>query len=81
MIQSIKALKIMSGGGLLTSKLPTEDIIEVFLYSLIMLLVKGFLVMVTFNTMVPRIAYSFNQEYDISKFTPISIWEVILFLQ
>ena len=73
-----KALHLLSGGGLITSRLPTENILEIFMYSLIMLLVKGVLVMLTYNWMVPRMIQSIKKDYLTEEFQGITIWEGVL---
>ena len=78
-MNSHRALRILSGGGLISSRYDqSSSVIEIFVFSLLLLIIKGLLVMVTYNIMAPRIIKNFNPEYSPYQFQQITIWEGIL---
>ena len=61
--------KILIGGGVVSKSLTdNESMLQLFIMSLVILLLKGLLVMVTYNYMAPKITYNTNPNYDYRKF-------------
>ena len=70
---------ILVGGGIVSKGLvENESMLYLFGMSLLILLIKGLLVMVTYNFMAPKIAYNLNTNYEYRKFRRISLLEGIL---
>ena len=71
--------KVLIGGGVVSKSLgDNENMLQMFGLSLFILLIKGLLVMVTYNYMVPKITYNANPNYDYRKFRNINFLEAIL---
>ena len=71
--------KILIGGGVVSKSLgDNENMLQLFMLSLFILLIKGLLVMVTYNWMMPKITYNANPNYDYKKFRRINFLEAIL---
>lgn len=71
--------KILIGGGVVSKSLgDNENMLQLFMLSLFILLIKGLLVMVTYNWIIPKITYNANPNYDYKKFRPINFLEAIL---
>ena len=71
--------KILVGGGVASKSLAeNENMLQLFIMSLFILLIKGLLVMVTYNWMAPKITYNANPNYDHRKFRRINFIEAIL---
>tara|TARA_B100001250_G_C19429424_1_gene626819 strand:- start:184 stop:456 length:273 start_codon:yes stop_codon:yes gene_type:complete len=79
----LKALNILSGCGLLSKKLQTNDLGEVLLFSVLVLLIKSLIVMIAYNHVIPKIIKNIYQEYQEDLFRPITVidafWVVLLF--
>tara|TARA_B100000212_G_C27013449_1_gene380055 strand:+ start:164 stop:436 length:273 start_codon:yes stop_codon:yes gene_type:complete len=74
----LKMLNILSGCGLLSKKLNSNDIGEIFLFSILVLLLKSLIVMVTFNYSVPKILKNFDQKYQEDLFRPITVIDAFM---
>ena len=59
-----KVIKILSGGGILTKETNSGDFLEIFLFSLLILIIKGILVMITYNWIAPKLIRNVNQNYQ-----------------
>lgn len=71
--------KVLIGGGVVSKSLgDNENMLQLFGLSLFILLIKGLLVMVTYNWMMPKITYNANPNYDYRKFRSINFLEAIL---
>lgn len=71
--------KILIGGGVVSKNIgENENMLQLFGLSLFILLIKGLLVMVTYNWMMPKIIYNANPNYDYRKFRNINFIEAIL---
>ena len=71
--------KILIGGGVVSKNIgENENMLQLFGLSLFILLIKGLLVMVTYNWMMPKIIYNVNPNYDYRKFRNINFLEAIL---
>tara|TARA_B100000963_G_C22537776_1_gene630661 strand:- start:285 stop:554 length:270 start_codon:yes stop_codon:yes gene_type:complete len=71
--------KILIGGGVVSKSLgDNENMLQLFMLSLFILLIKGLLVMVTYNWMMPKIIYNANPNYNYKKFRSINFLEAIL---
>jgi len=72
---------IMSGGKPMTNNIKTPGVISLFLIVLLLLLIKGFIVYVLYNYLVPEIIYSLSNKSkeDIeNNFKPITFIQSIL---
>ena len=79
----LKMLNILSGCGLVSKKLRSNDLGEIILFSLLVLLLKSLIVMISYNAIIPRIIKNSDQQYQEDLFRPFTIfdsfWIVILF--
>ena len=76
----IKALKIFTGGGIVSHSIKNENLIEIFIITILIIIIKSFIVMICYNTVMPRLISSYNKNYDVNNFYRISIWESILLI-
>ena len=72
-ILNFKNYKLQKGG---TNSLETGSNILIFLISLLFLLIKSLLVMISYNYVIPKILNSYN--VNLSKYQPINFSESIL---
>ena len=71
--------KILIGGGVVSKNIgENENMLQLFGLSLFIHLIKGLLVMVSYNWMMPKIIYNANPNYDYRKFRNINFLEAIL---
>ena len=75
-----KSLKILVGGGIISKSVRNENIIGIFLLTILILIIKSFIVMLCYNTVIPRLLISYNKNYDINSFYKINIWESLLLI-
>ena len=79
----LKMLNILSGCGLVSKKLRSNDLGEIILFSLLVLLLKSLIVMISYNTIIPKIIKNIDQQYQEDLFRPLTVfdsfWIVILF--
>lgn len=79
----LKMLNILSGCGLVSKKLKSNDLGEIILFSLLVLLLKSLIVMISYNTIIPKIIKNIDQQYQEDLFRPLTVfdafWIVILF--
>ena len=73
-----KALKIFTGGGIISHSIRNESLIEIFIITLLILIIKSFIVMICYNSVIPRLISSYKKNYDPNDFYRINIWESIL---
>lgn len=74
---------ILMGGGLISKPIKmdldlNQNILFLFSVGIFYILLKGLLVMLTYNIMIPKITYNFNPNYDGKKFKKITFIESIL---
>jgi hypothetical protein len=78
-----KITNILRGGGFVVKNTGTDSFLELMMVSLLILLIKSFIVMVAYNYMFPRLMANINTNYQRESFKPINIFEgaimVILF--
>ena len=77
---SHKTLRVLTASGIVTRHFEGADILEILLFSLLVLGIKGFLVMVSYNYLVPKILASANPKFTESQFRPLTIWEAVLMI-
>lgn len=72
--------KIMVGGGLSPKSFENmAPSFELFLMSIFMLLIKGLIVMLSYNLIAPKLISNFKTQYNPQQeFRPLSFWEGIL---
>lgn len=72
--------KIMVGGGLSPKSFENmAPSLEIFLMQIFILLIKGLLVMLTYNLIGPKLISNFKAQYNPQQeFRPLSFWEAIL---
>lgn len=76
-----KLMNVMIGGGLLSNKVQsTPDFWTVMLFTIIIILIKGLIVMITYNYIMPKMMNNLQNNYQYSKFEKITIWEAILLI-
>ena len=79
----LKMLNILSGCGLVSKKLKSNDLGEIILFSLLVLLLKSLIVMISYNTIIPKIIKNIDQQYQEDLFRPLTVfdafWIIILF--
>lgn len=78
-----KITNILRGGGFISKNSGSDNFLELLLVSLLILLIKSFIVMVAYNYMFPRLMANVNPYYQRENFKPINILDgaimVILF--
>jgi hypothetical protein len=75
-----KTLKIFIGGGIVSHSIRNESIIEIFLITILIIIIKSFIVMICYNTIIPRLLTSYDKNYDPNNFYKINIWESLLLI-
>jgi hypothetical protein len=75
-----KALKLFIGGGIVSHSIRNENLIEIFLLTLLVIIIKAFIVMVCYNAAILKLITNFKPDYDPNKFRKINIWESILLI-
>jgi hypothetical protein len=76
-----KLIDIMVGGGLLSTKSQLRpDFWTMFLFTLLIIFIKGFIVMITYNYIMPKMMNNIQTNYNYSKFEKITIWESIILM-
>ena len=76
-----KLMNVMIGGGLLSNKVQSApDFWTVMLFTIIVILIKGLIVMITYNYIMPKMMNNLQNNYQYSKFEKITIWEAILLI-
>ena len=76
-----KLMNVMIGGGLLSNKVQcAPDFWTVMLFTIIIILIKGLIVMITYNYIMPKMMNNLQNNYQYSKFEKITIWEAILLI-
>lgn len=71
---------LMSGGMMPKSfgKDTSTTFLGLMLLALVILLIKGILVMLTYNIMAPKLMLNYNEQYDIRTFRRMNLIEAIL---
>lgn len=72
---------ILVGGGLMPKSMgndTTSNFLGLMLLALIILIIKGILVMLTYNIMTPKMIYNFDSNYDPRTFRRMNLIEAIL---
>ena len=72
-----KAIKILSGGGIISHSIRNENLFEIFVITILIIIIKAFIVMICYNTVMPRLISSYTKNYDPNDFYKINIWESI----
>ena len=75
-----KALKIFTGGGIISHSVRNENLVEIFIITVLILITKSFIVMICYNSVIPKLISSYNKNYDSNDFYKINIWESILLI-
>lgn len=77
-----KLIDVMVGGGLLTTKNSAYrlDFWTIFLFTLLVIFIKGLIVMITYNHIMPKLMNNIQNNYQYSKFEKITIWEAIILI-
>ena len=73
-----KALKIFTGGGIISHSVKNENLMEIFLITFLIIIIKSFIVMICYNSVIPKLISSYKKNYDPNDFYKINIWESIL---
>ena len=73
-----KAIKILSGGGIISHSIRNENLIEIFIITILIIIIKALIVMICYNTVMPKLISSYKKNYDPNDFYKINIWESIL---
>jgi len=80
-VKSFSANKSMHGGSINNNK-SSSNMLMVFLISLIALLIKGYIIYLTYNIMVPKIIYSISENKTLenieNNFRPLTYVESLL---
>ena len=78
-----KITNILRGGGFISKSAGTDNFLELLMVSLLILLIKSFIVMIAYNYMFPKLMVNANPYYQLENFKPINIFDgaimVILF--
>lgn len=72
---------ILVGGGIIPKTVLMDSSalsIQIILIAFLAIVIKGFLVMVTYNWMAPKLIYNVKNEFNIKDFRPLNFWEAIL---
>ncbi len=73
--------KILVGGGVISKDMALDnsgDILSIMLLALFVLLIKGILVMFSYNWIAPKLIFNFRNQYKLEDFRPLTIWEAII---
>ena len=73
-----KALKLFIGGGIVSHSVKNDNILDIFLITLLIIIIKSFIVMVCYNLVIIKLIKNFKPDYDEHKFRKINVWESIL---
>ena len=76
----IKTLKVLVGGGLIKYNNQNENMFEIIIVTFLILIIKSFIVMISYNTVIPKLIKSYNKDYIIENFYKINIFESILLI-
>lgn len=80
MMANHKTLRMLTACGIVTRHFEGGDILEIMLFSLLVLGIKGFLVMASYNYLIPKLLVSVNPKFTESQFRPLTIWEAVLMI-
>jgi hypothetical protein len=72
---------ILVGGGLIPRSMGKDTsttFLGLMLLGLVILLIKGILVMLTYNIMMPKMMYNYNSQYNVNEFRRMNLIEAIL---
>ena len=74
--------KVLVGGNLMSksfnSNIEGANFLYLFAMSLLLLIIKGVLVQVTYNYIAPKLVNNVNSNYDFKKFRRLNLIEAIL---
>ena len=72
-----KAIKILSGGGIISHSIRNENLFEILIITLLIIIIKAFIVMICYNTVIPKMLISYKKNYNPNDFYKINIWESV----
>jgi len=77
---SKKLIKIFSGGGIISHSIENESIFEIILITSLVLIIKGFIVMYSYNYLIEKIWKHFDYYKHGGEIKKLTIWESIILI-
>lgn len=73
--------KLLIGGGMIPKDMAAETtngFLSLMLIALLALIIKGILVMFSYNWIAPKLIFNFRNQYKLDEFRPLTLWESII---